>query len=265
MVVLFGIGVAWQISMRSTFTELFSYKGVNKAYLKFKKDKMKHEELKTDEDIEIFDREDSKFLKKFDWLFVNYSLSTDRLNVNYTAAVESGQAFLAKPTAALRLLCQAHTGKVEPLVGADLVVARYHVTVAHVIAKAKGRLSTVLWHGFLNLLSLLRILKWHSTFLASGLSGLVDRTKCSQQLGIQLIWDWLNQGASQIGLGFKSTWLKGFFTFDLAYVLEWAENLYFCLRWFQSSIQQMQVSCALSQSSTVGVSASHGSCPWPCR
>ncbi len=52
--------------MRSTFTELYSYKGVNKDYLKFKKDKMKHEELKTDDEIEIFDREDSKFLKKFD-------------------------------------------------------------------------------------------------------------------------------------------------------------------------------------------------------
>ena len=66
MVVLFGLGVAWQESMRSTFTELYSYKGINKAYLKSKKDKMKDDELKTDEDIEILDREDSKFLKKFD-------------------------------------------------------------------------------------------------------------------------------------------------------------------------------------------------------
>ena len=68
MVILFGLGVAWQISMRSTFTELYNYKGINNAYLKFKKDKKKQDldKLKTDEDNENLDREDSKFLKKFD-------------------------------------------------------------------------------------------------------------------------------------------------------------------------------------------------------
>ena len=55
--------------MRSTFTELYNYKGINNAYLKFKKDKKKQDldQLKTDEDNENLDREDSKFLKKFDW------------------------------------------------------------------------------------------------------------------------------------------------------------------------------------------------------
>jgi hypothetical protein len=43
MVVLFALGVAWQISMRSTFTELYNYKGINNAYLKFKKDKKKQD------------------------------------------------------------------------------------------------------------------------------------------------------------------------------------------------------------------------------
>ena len=75
----------------------------------------------------------------------------------------------------------------EPFVGADLIVARYHVPVAHVIAKAEGWLATGLWYVLLNLALLVRILKRHSALLASGLDRLVNRTKCTQQLGIQFI------------------------------------------------------------------------------
>jgi len=55
--------------------------------------------------------------------------------------LELGLALLAIPAALSRLDGKADTGEVEPLVGAQFVIARNHVSVAHVVAETVRRLS----------------------------------------------------------------------------------------------------------------------------
>lgn len=100
---------------------------------------------------------------------------------------------MAVPVAPLWFLGQPHTWEVEPLKGTQLIIAGYHVSIRHIIAEAESRL--VVLHIWLQhcLTPGLASLQRHASCLLPPLSWLRNWAKCSQQLRVELVWDWLDQ------------------------------------------------------------------------